>query len=148
MLIALISTLLCLFSKLSFIARYFPYVLSLMLFILSGPCFKIVMVLCGVTVAYETMKFLVMTLTWYLYSALSSTLYFGNHISETVLNCTYCLFSLGSQSVERKGEDIFSYSFTLPFSFTTPLSSLFTLPFSFTTLLSSEAQNKYILNKS
>ena len=81
------------------------------------------MVLCGVTVAYDRMKFLVMTPTWYLYSALSSTLYFGNHISETINNYTYCLFSSWSQSVEGKGEDIFSYLFTLPFSFTALLSS-------------------------
>jgi len=119
MLIALISTLLRLFSKLSIIAHYFPYVLSVMLFILSGPWFKIIMVLCVVAVAYETMKYLVMTLTWYLYSVMSSTLYSGNHISETISNYTYRLFSSWSQSVAGKGEDTFSYSFTLPFSFTT-----------------------------
>ena len=122
MLIALISSLLCLFSKLSFIAHYFLYVLPVALFIVSGPWFKIVMVLCGVTMAYEMMRFLVMTLTWYLYSALTSTLYFGNHISETISNYTYCLFSLGSQSVKGTGEDMFPYLFTLPFSFTTLLS--------------------------
>ena len=122
MLIALISSLLCLFPKLSFIASYFLYVLPVVLFTLSGPWFKIVMVLCGVTMAYEMMRFLVMTLTWYLYSALSSTLYFGNHISETISNYTYCLFSSGSQSLEGTGEDIFSYLFTLPSSFTTLLS--------------------------
>jgi len=75
MLIALISTLLRLFSKLSIIARYFPYVLSVMLFILSGPWFQTIMVLCVVSVAYEMMKYLVMTLTWYLYSVTSSTIY-------------------------------------------------------------------------
>jgi len=123
MLIALISTLLRLFSKLSIIVHYFPYLLSVVLFILSGPWFQIIMVLCVVAMAYEMMKYLVMTLTWYLYSVTSTTLYFGNCILETISNCTCCLFSLGSQSVEGKGEDIFSYLITLPFSFTTLLSS-------------------------
>lgn len=123
MLIALISSLLYLYSKLSFMVRYFLYVLPVALFILSGPWFKIVMVLCGVTMAYEMMKYLVTTLTWYLYSALTSTLYFGTHISETISNYTYCLFSLGSQSVKGTGEDMFPYLFTLPFSFTTTLLS-------------------------
>ena len=87
MLIALISSLLHLFSKLSFIARYFLYVLPVMLFILSGPWFKIFMVLCGVTVAYDMMKFLVMTVTWYLLVFVLSTVvnsilwkpYLGNY---------------------------------------------------------------------
>ena len=86
MLIALISGLLCLFSKLSYIAHYLLYVFPVVLFILSRTWFKIIILLCGVTLAYDTMKFLVMTLTWYLYSALSSTLFFGNHISETISN--------------------------------------------------------------
>uniref|UniRef100_A0A8B9VF07 Uncharacterized protein n=1 Tax=Anas zonorhyncha TaxID=75864 RepID=A0A8B9VF07_9AVES len=138
MLIALISTLLRLFSKLSIIVHYFPYLLSVVLFILSGPWFQIIMVLCVVAMAYETMKYVVMTLTCYLYSVTSSTLYFGNCILETISNYTYCFFPLGSQSVEGKGEDIFPYLLTLPFSFTTPVSSWITLPSSFTTLLSPE----------
>ncbi|XP_068521309.1 uncharacterized protein [Anas acuta] len=138
MLIALISTLLRLFSKLSIIVHYFPYLLSVVLFILSGPWFQIIMVLCVVAMAYETMKYVVMTLTCYLYSVTSSTLYFGNCILETISNYTYCFFSLGSQSVEGKGEDIFPYLLTLPFSFTPPVSSWITLPSSFTTLLSPE----------
>uniref|UniRef100_A0A8B9SPQ6 Uncharacterized protein n=1 Tax=Anas platyrhynchos TaxID=8839 RepID=A0A8B9SPQ6_ANAPL len=138
MLIALISTLLRLFSKLSIIVHYFPYLLSVVLFILSGPWFQIIMVLCVVAMAYETMKYVVMTLTCYLYSVTSSTLYFGNCILETISNYTYCFFPLGSQAVEGKGEDIFPYLLTLPFSFTTPVSSWVTLPSSFTTLLSPE----------
>uniref|UniRef100_A0A493TT96 Uncharacterized protein n=1 Tax=Anas platyrhynchos platyrhynchos TaxID=8840 RepID=A0A493TT96_ANAPP len=138
MLIALISTLLRLFSKLSIIVHYFPYLLSVVLFILSGPWFQIIMVLCVVAMAYETMKYVVMTLTCYLYSVTSSTLYFGNCILETISNYTYCFFPLGSQSVEGKGEDIFPYLLTHPFSFTTPVSSWITLPSSFTTLLSPE----------
>lgn len=92
MLIALISTLLRLFSKLSIIVHYFPYLLSVVLFILSGPWFQIIMVLCVVAMAYETMKYVVMTLTCYLYSVTSSTLYFGNCILETISNYTYCFF--------------------------------------------------------
>ena len=121
MLIALISSLLHLLSKLSIIARYFPYVLSVMLFILSRPWFKIIMVLCVVTVAYETMKFLVMTLTWYLYSVTSSTQYFGNCILETISNYTCCLFSSWSQSVEEKGEDFFLFLNHSPFFLHHPL---------------------------
>ena len=115
------SSLLCLFSKLSSVARYFLYVLPVALFILSGPWFQIVMVLCGVTMAYEMMKFLVTTLTWYLYSALSSTLCFGNHISETISNYTCCLFSSGSQSVEGTGKRHFSLPVRSPFLLHHPL---------------------------
>ncbi|XP_071888411.1 uncharacterized protein [Anas platyrhynchos] len=145
MLIALISTLLRLFSKLSIIVHYFPYFLSVVLFILSGPWFQIIMVLSIIAMAYETIRYLVMTLTWYSYSVTSWTLYFGNSILGTISNYTYCFSPLESQSVEGKGEDNFSYLITLPFSFTTPVSSWITLPSpsrylpsSFTTLLSPE----------
>ena len=63
MLIALISGLLYLFSKLSYIARYLLYVFPVVLFILSGPWFRIIMLLCGATPAYDMMKLLVMRLT-------------------------------------------------------------------------------------
>ena len=74
MLIALISGLLCLFSKLSYIVHYLLYVFPVVLFILSGGWFKIIILLCGVTLAYDMIKLLETNLVFVLSTAVNSIL--------------------------------------------------------------------------
>ena len=104
MIYLLISGLLCLISELCRIEHYLLYVSPAMLFIFSDGWFKIILLKYCVTLAYDMIKFLVMKLIWYLYSALPLPPYLGNHLSETIKNYTLNLFSSSNQATgETKG---------------------------------------------
>lgn len=57
--------------------------------------------------AYNMIKLPVMKPIWYLYLAIPSSLYFGNHLSETINNSTLHLFSLERQSMGEPRRDTF-----------------------------------------
>ena len=86
MLIYLLLELLCLFSELCYITPYLLCMFPVVLFIISGGWIKVIIFMYCVTVAYDMIKLLVVRLIWYLYSALLSSLYFGNHPLETINN--------------------------------------------------------------
>lgn len=56
----------------------------------------------------------VVSLIRYLYSALSSSLYFGNSLLGAITNYTLYLSSSESQAVGKTREDTFPCSFTFP----------------------------------
>ena len=116
MLIYLLSELLCLFSELCYVTPYLLYMFPVVLFIFSGGWIKVIVLLYCVTLAYDMIKLLVVRLAWYLYSALPSSPYFGNHLSETINNYTLYLFSLESESMGDTRGDSFTSSCTFPFS--------------------------------
>lgn len=84
LLIYLLSENLCLFSGLCYVRPYLLYVFPVVLFIIPGVWIKVILLLYCVTPAYDIIKLVVVRLIWYLYSALLSSLYFGNHLSETI----------------------------------------------------------------
>lgn len=70
--------------------------------------------LCCVTLVYNMINAPVVSLIWYLYSALSSSLYFGNYLLGAITNYTLYLSSSESQAVGKTREDTFPCSFTFP----------------------------------
>lgn len=104
MLIYLLSEELCLFSGLCYVRPYLLYVFPVVLFIIPGGWIKVIILLYCVTLAYDIIKLVVVRLIWYLHSALLSSLYFGNHLSETINDYTLHLFSSETWSVgETRG---------------------------------------------
>lgn len=71
---------------------------------------KVIILLYFVILVYDMIEFLVVKLSWYVYSALLSPLYFGSNLLETVNNYTFYLFSLESQPMEKTSFHIFTFS--------------------------------------
>lgn len=82
MLIYVFSEELCWCSGLHCITPYWLYVFSLVLLITSGGWVKVTTLLYCVTLVYDMIKLLVVTLIWCLSSAFPSPLYFGNQLLE------------------------------------------------------------------
>ena len=113
MLIYLLSELLRLFSELCYVTPYLLYMFFLVLFITPGVWIKVIILMYCVTLAYDRIKLLVVRLIWYLYSALPSSPYFGNHLSKTINNYTLYLFSSESQSMGETPSSTFPFSSSL-----------------------------------
>ena len=110
MLIYLLSKLVRLFLKLRYTIPYLQYILPVVLFITHVNWAKVITLLYFVTLAYDMIELLVVKLIWYLYSALLSPLYFGSHLSETINNYSFYLFSSESQAMGEIPPFIFPFS--------------------------------------
>lgn len=72
--------------------------------------FSFITLLCCMTLVYNMIKAPVVSLIWYLYSAL----YFGNYLLGAINNYTLYLSSSESQAVGKTREDTLPCSFTFP----------------------------------
>lgn len=68
------------FSELCYATSNVLYMFPAVLFITSGDWVKVSILLYFVTLSYDMIEFLVVHLSWYLYSALPSFPHFGSHL--------------------------------------------------------------------
>ena len=99
--VRLLSKLVLWFLKLRYVMPYLQYMLPVVLFIICGNRARVITLLLFVTLVYDMIEVQAVKLIGYLYSALLSPLYFGSCLWETINNCTFYLFSSGSQSMEE-----------------------------------------------
>lgn len=111
MLVYLLSGLLCLLSGLCDATPHLLYVFPVVLSVTFGAWAKVIILLYFVILVYGMIELLVVKLSWYAYSALSSPLYFVSNLLETINNNTFYLFSLESQPMEEPSFHIFPFSF-------------------------------------
>lgn len=115
---------LCLFSKTCYAAPHLLSMLLVALFIISRSWFKVIILLYCVTLVYDIIKLPVVIIyydiiklpIWCLYSSLLLSLYFGNHLSETINNYIVYIFSLRSQSLGETTGIHLPPLFPFPFS--------------------------------
>lgn len=88
-----------------YLMPYLLYMFSGMLFTIFGVWIKVIIFLCAVTLV---------RLTWYLYLILQSSLYFRNHILDTINNFSLYFVSLGSQVVGETSGNAQTSMFLLP----------------------------------